>query len=232
MEDSDEDFQKLMKSRSIARKLLEKFWEISPLKDAWAKVIKSFLTDRSIAVFGDYKEEGDGWTKIEYLARLLANEKKYGVLTGKGLFIPTDSDVQFIPFIFDPSPYLVSFKNYSQWLVSLTQKSIILLGGLSSTVEDEENEAINRGNQVCGLAVIEKISEKSNNCSKLQTYGNKLSFCINGVGICEQDRYCPFAAKGLSGGRLDLYCRNENAYLLAVPRKEDMLDGLKFIGFV
>jgi hypothetical protein len=120
-------------------------------------------------------------------------------------------------------------------LVSIVPKAIILLGPLSSTVEDEEKEAARLEIEACGVAITEKISMPPKDCSKLEVHPNRFSFCIDGVGICERERFCPFANKpkpGLPGGRLDLYCRSEKMCLLAVPKKEGILGGLEYIAFI
>lgn len=217
-------------SRDIAE-VIEDHWE-RVLKHTWGAFIKTFLGTRTIGVFGDYKEKGDGWSRIEYLAREFVSKKKYRVLTGKGIFYPTNGDIGFNRFLIDPSPHVVSYKKYSKWLVSLVPSAIILLGPLSSTVEDEEMEASEIGIETCGVAIIDKISDDANDCSNLEVIGDKFSFCIDGVGICRKEKFCPFAEKGLPGGRLDLYCRNNKMRLLAVPKKENTLEGLEYIAFI
>lgn len=212
--------------------VVEDYWD-KVLKYTWGEIIKAFLGDRVIGIFGDYKKEGDGWSRIEYLAREIASKKKYRVLTGKGIFYPQkNGDVGFNCFIIKPAPRLVSYKKYSRWLVSLVPSAIILLGPLTSTVEDEEDEASKIGIKTCGVAIIDKISDSVNDCPNLEVIGDRFSFCIDGIGVCRKEKYCPFAEKGLSGGRLDLYCRSENMCLLAVSKKENTLEGLEYIAFI
>lgn len=228
---SENRIQKISKiSREIVG-VVEDYWD-KALKHSWGALIREKLGERSLGIFGDYKEKGNGWSKIENLAKEIIIEKKYSILTGKGIFYSHENGVIFNEFVFGPSPELVSYKKYSEWLVSLIPKAIILLGPLSSTVEDEEKEANRLKIPTCGVAVVDKISEITDNCSRLEIIADKHSFCIDGIGICEKGKFCPFFAKGLPAGRIDMYCRSDNMSLLAVSQQQNILAGLKYTSFI
>jgi len=190
---------------------------------------------KRIGIFGCYKEEGNGWDKIEYLAKRLATVRGYSVLTGKGIFkINEKGNLIFNEILFDPTPHIVSVEDYARWLVCLVPTVIIFLGGIRSTAEPEEDEALKK-KPTCGVAVLEELSSenKNENCEKLEYHEpREFAICTNGVGACQEGMYCPFYEKGVPYGRLDLYTRSKHGHLLATKVKEKILEGLDYIGFI
>jgi len=170
-----------------------------------------------------------------YYARQIALERGYSVLTGKGIFRETSQGhVDFNRIIFNPTPHYVSVERYSRWFASLVNRAVVFLGPTRSTAEIEEEELGKLKTPTAGVAVIEKYFS-GQDCSRLKVRrGAGFSVCRGSVGECEKEKYCPFGkkGKGVPYGRLDFYCRIATMHLVAVRRKERIMDAIAFIALI
>lgn len=241
MEDKSPEEEEKEKKRSEERwsydELIDFVYHYTwpPLHRFMTESIERFMGNKRIGVFGSYQENGDGWTKIEYLSHELVR-RNYAVLTGKGVFKSVKKVIIRVPIIPHVAPYIVDIKTYCRWFVTCVPQAIILLGKLRSTAEPEEDEAYRQKIETYGVAIIDKVSS-SVSCEKLVTSsikGKEFSVCKGRLGDCigNMGKYCPFSEKGVPFGSLDLYTRSRHMHLMATSKKENVIGILRHLEFI
>lgn len=198
--------------------------------------LRRFMGERRIGVFGDYTEEGNGWSKIIYIARKIANTN-YSVLTGKSVFKNVKGTIIEFPFFLRHiANVMVETRTYCKWLVRHVPQAIILLGKYRSTSAYEEEETCDCRIETYGISIID-TPKKVDSCESLKTLsikGSKFSLCDGKIGEClsNKGKYCPFIEKGTPLGTIDLYVRHRNMHLMATKKKENLIKILKHLSFL
>jgi len=213
-------------------------------KDKWPTISKfmsesleHFMGEKRIGVFGHYLEEGNGWSKMEYLAKELASQG-YSVLTGKSIFKCIKGVVVEFPFFLAHiAQFIIETRILSKWLVRQVPKAIFLLGKLKTTASYEEEEAADNNIQSYGIAILD-IPNNVNFCKMLKISSMSLQYeyltCTGKLGDCliNKANFCPFINKGTPIGTIDLYLSHNHMNLLSTSKIESVIPILNYIKFL
>lgn len=221
------------KYEQMVNHVYEKVWP--PIRRFMSESLQRFMEEKSVGVFGDFKEEGNGWKRIKNLSERLA-ELKYSVLTGKSVFKRIRGVVVEFPFFSNLAPHILSIKNYCEWLVSLAPKTIVILGPFRSTATIEELAAYEQKKETYAIAIVDSL-DLSDPCTHVEfcsVNDFRYALCNGNIGSCQEEegKSCPFMLKGSRLGYLDLYMRSNTMNLLAVEKEKALPIIFQHIGFV